>query len=196
MKLNFDVRGIGKKITKIPKLYKIIFILVFNILIFASLFYFVVLPQIEIKKKLLTEYEGLKLNLDKMAAIRSNMGKFQQEYAQLQEVLKKALKQLPETKDVPNLLRNVSKTGAETRIKIKYFEPKAIQNKEFYAELPFEIRYSGPFHNIGYFFDGVRKLERIINISSFVITHDAKGVSPRTVLEGACLAKTYVYLPK
>jgi type IV pilus assembly protein PilO len=79
-------------------------------------------------------------------------------------------------------------------MKITYFEPKTMQNKEFYAELPFSIRYSGPFHNIGYFFDGVRKLERIINISSFTLTSDPKAIPSRMILNGDCVAKTYVYI--
>jgi type IV pilus assembly protein PilO len=127
-------------------------------------------------------------------AIKNNMPKFRHEYAQIQELLQQTLKQLPETKDIPNLLRNVSNIGSETRLKITYFEPKALQNKEFYAELPFSIRYSGPFHNIGYFFDGIRKLERIINITSFTLTSDPKAIPARMVLSGECVATTYVYM--
>jgi type IV pilus assembly protein PilO len=192
MKLDLNVKGIGKKLTKVSRIYKLIFILGINILIFVLLFFFIIKPQFETKKKLLTEYQGIKKDLEKMIAVKNNMEKSRKEYTELQEALKQVLKQLPETKDIPNLLRNVSNVGTETGIKVKYFEPKAMQNKEFYAELPFEIKYSGSYHNIGYFFDGVRKLERIIHIANFSL--DSKGTPAKIVLEGSCLAKTYVYL--
>jgi type IV pilus assembly protein PilO len=192
-KLEFDAKGLGKKIVKIKRVYKLIFSLCLNLLIFALLFYFLIIPQFETKDTLSAEYEKLKRELDSMVAIKNNMDKYRNEYAQLQEVLQQMLKQLPETKDVPNLLRNVSTTGTESRLKVTYFEPRAIQSKEFYSELPFAIRYDGQFHNIGYFFDGIRKLERIINITSFSLTFSPKSNSSKTVLSGECTAKTYVY---
>jgi type IV pilus assembly protein PilO len=193
-KIEIDFKGIRKKIAKIKRIYKLLFSLIFNVLIFALLFYFIINPQLETKRHLLGEYNKIKYELDNMIAIKNNMPKFRQEYAQLQELLHQTLKQLPETKDIPNLLRNVSNIGSETRLKITYFEPKTLQNKEFYSELPFSIRYSGPFHNIGYFFDGIRKLERIINITSFTLTSDPKAAPTRMVLTGECVATTYVYM--
>lgn len=194
MKLSLDPTEIKKKIIKIPTIYKLIFCLFFNGLIFAALFYYLIMPQIETKRLLNEEHVKLKQQLDNMVAIKNNMEKFRKEYAQLQEMLQQTLKQLPETKDIPNLLRNVSTLGTETRLKITYFEPKPVQNKEFYAELPFTIRYNGPFHHIGYFFDGIRKLERIINVTSFSLAPDPKKVAGKLNLTGECTAKTYVYL--
>src|SRR5665647_2145297 len=102
----------------------------------------------------------------------------------MQELLQDVLKQLPETKDIPNLLRNITNVSEETRLKIKYFEPKEIRNKDFYSELPFEIKFSGPFHNTAFFFDGVRKMDRLVNINSFSL--EAKSTSKNAVLEGSC----------
>ncbi len=194
MKLSLDTTEIKRKIVKIPKTYKLIFCLFIGALVFAALFYFLVIPQLETKKQLNEEYAKLRQELDNMVAIKNNMEKFRKEYAQLQELLQQMLKQLPETKDIPNLLRNVSNVGTETRLKITYFEPKQVQNKEFYQELLFNIRYSGPYHHIGYFFDGIRKLERIIDITSFSIAPEAKKSPGKLNLVGECIAKTYVYL--
>lgn len=193
-KLELDLKGITKKIAKIKRIYKLLFSIGFNIFIFVLLYFFVITPQLETKIKLETEYGKFKKELDNMVAIKNNMQKFRQEYSQLQELLQQMLKQLPETKDIPNLLRNVSNIGSESRLKITYFEPRTLQSKEFYAELPFVIRYSGPFHHIGYFYDGVRKLERIINITSFSLTSDVKAAPGTLALTGECTAKTYVYV--
>jgi len=130
--------------------------------------------------------------LNKLKDLKNNLEKHRREYTQMQEQLQDVLKQLPETKDVPNLLRNITSVSEETRLKIKYFEPKEIKNKEFYSELPFEIKFSGPFHNTAFFFDGVRKMDRLVNITNFSL--EAKGTSKSLVLEGTCSANAYVYV--
>jgi type IV pilus assembly protein PilO len=193
-KLEFDFRAITKKIAKIKRSYKILFSLVVNVLIFSVLFYFFITPQIDTKHRLAADLSKLDSELHSMIAIKNNIQKHRNEYAQLQEVLQQMLRELPETKDIPNLLRNVSNAGAEARLKITYFEPKPVQNKEFYGELPFTIRYNGPFHHVGYFFDSVRKLERIINITSFSLALEPKSSPTNITLSGDCTAKTYVYL--
>lgn len=198
MKVGIDPKGLGKRIVRIPRIYKLIIILLINIAIGGLLFYLFINPQFEEKERLLAEYEGLKREMDKMVAIKNNMAKYRKEYAELQEVLQQVLKQLPETKDIPNLLRNVSNAGTEASVKITYFSPKPVTTKEFYAELPFDIRFTGPYHNIGYFFDSIRRLERIINITNYTITLEDRKGSPNTIqpitLNGLCTAITYVYL--
>jgi type IV pilus assembly protein PilO len=192
MKLDLKTSGISRAFDKIPIAYKIVVVLAINILLFVAVFMSVLSPQFELKGRLAGEYDQLVQDLNKLTLIKNNMPKYRKEYAQSQEALKGVLRQLPEKKDIPNLLRNVSTVGTESGTKIRSFEPKALVNKEFYGELPFEIKYSGSFHNVGYFFEGVRRLERIIDISSFSL--DAKGPPTKVVLEGICLAKTYVYL--
>ena len=192
MKIGIDPKTIGKKIIKIPKIYKLIIILALNIVIFGLIFHFILTPQFETKNKLISEYQTLKKDLDRLVNIKNNMDKYRKEYAQLQEMLRGMLRQLPETKDIPNLLRNITNVGEETRLKLKFFEPKQLQNKDFYAELPFEIKFSGPYHNVAYFFDGIRRLERIINITSFSLV--GTGPMTKTSIEGVCTARAYVYL--
>lgn len=192
MKLSSDFKGIGSKLSRISKGQKLFIVIGLNIIIFVFLFFFLINPLLETKKKLTNDYQLVKKNLDKMVDIRNNMEKYRKEYAQVQEVLGDILRQLPETKDIPNLLRNVSTIGSETRVKVTYFEPGTVQNKDFYGEFPFKFKFVGPFHNIGYFFDGIRRMERVIDVTDFTLV--AKGNPPRIVLEGDGSAKSYVYL--
>ncbi len=194
MKMNMDLKGLGRKLGKIPRIFKVLFILLVHGAVFAAFFYVLIVPQMETKDKLLSEYEEIRRNLDKMVAIKNNMPKFRKEYEEMQQVLSQALTQLPDTKDIPNLLRNVSSLGTETMIRVRYFEPKSLQTREFYSELPFEIRYTGPFHNLAYFFDGIRRLDRIINITNFSLEVPPRGDPAKVVLQGQCTARTYVYL--
>jgi len=193
-KLNISLSIIEKKIVKIPKIYKFLFSLVFNIGIFLLCFFLIISPQLEEKDRLKREYDELKKELDRMKAIKNNMNKYREEFARINALYQESLKQLPENKDIPNLLRSVTNLATETRMKITYFEPKPVQNKEFFAELPFVIKYTAPFHNVAYFFDGIRRLERIMTITGFTMAPAPKSVSGVLTLTGECTAKTYVYL--
>ena len=192
MKLSTDLKGIGSRLSRMSKGQKFFIVIGLNIILFIFLFFFMINPLIDTKKKLTNDYQLVKKDLDRLVDIKNNMEKYRKEYAEMKEVLGEILRQLPETKDIPNLLRNVSSIGSETRVKVTYFEPGTVQNKDFYGEFPFKFKFIGPFHNVGYFFDGIRKMERVIDIRNFSLT--AKGEPPRMVLEGDGSAKSYVYL--
>lgn len=192
MTLSTSFKGIGNKLSRMSKGQKLFIVIGLNIILFVFLFFFLINPLIDTKKKLTNDYQLVKKDLDKLVDIKNNMETYRKEYAQIQEVLGDILKQLPETKDIPNLLRNVSAIGTETRVKVTYFEPGTVQNKDFYGEFPFKFKFAGPFHNIGYFFDGIRRMERVIDIRNFTLI--AKGAPPHIVLEGDGSAKSYVYL--
>jgi len=191
MKVGLDTKGLVRKIEKIPAVYKSIIILVLVAVALAGLFYFVAKPKWEERTKLQKDYSDLRAELNKLKELQNNLEKHRREYAQMQEKLQDVLKQLPETKDVPNLLRNITNVSEETRLKIKYFEPKEIKNRELYSELPFEIKFSGRFHNTAFFFDSIRKMDRLVNITNFSL--EAKGTARDVVLEGSCTANAYLY---
>jgi type IV pilus assembly protein PilO len=192
MKLSVNYKGIGKKLPRMSKGQKLFVVIGLNVILFVFLFFFLINPLLDAKKQLNNDYQLVKKDLDKMVEIKNNMEKYRKEYAQMQDMLGQILRQLPETKDIPNLLRNVSSIGTETRVKVTYFEPGTVQNKDFYGEFPFKFKFVGPFHNVGYFFDGIRKMERVIDVRNFTLV--AKGTPPRIVLEGEGSAKSYVYL--
>jgi len=187
MKLRFN----GKSIAKTPRIYRIALMLALTVAAFAGVYFTLLVPQFDQKRFFTGEYQNAKQELDRLTAMKANFEKSQKEYIRLQENLERVLVQMPEEKDVPNLLRQVSFVSQEAKLRVKFFEPKPLQPKEFYVELPFELRYSGGYHNAGYFFDGVRKLDRIIHLANFSL--ESKIVASKLTVEGSCLAKTYVY---
>jgi type IV pilus assembly protein PilO len=179
-----------KGIDKIFGRYRGILVVLLNFVILAGGYFLFLNSKFEERNRLKVEINSAQQELSKLTAIEKNLPRARQEYAELRNNLDVLLKQMPEEKEVPNLLRQVSFTAQEAKTRIKYFAPRDAQSKEFYAELPFDIKYSGSYHSLGYFFDGIRKLERIIHVTSFSL--EAKGAGERTVLDGSCIAKTYV----
>lgn len=175
----------------IPKQYSAPLIIILNILILVASYFIVFGAQFREKASLTQELTTARQELGKLTTIRNNLDKTRQEYNTLTSDLEEVMKEMPEEKEIPNLLRQISTTAQGSRTRITYFAPKDVQPADFYSEVPFEIKYSGLYHSLGYFFDGVRNMERIVHVTSFSL--ESKGTAQKPVLEGSCLAKTYVF---
>ncbi len=175
----------------IPKQYSLPLIVALNIAILVASYFLVFNGLFREKGALAGDLAKAEQERSSLTAIQNNLKNTRAEYTRLAADLQEMMKQMPEEKEVPNLLRQISTTAQGARIKIKYFAPKEVQPKDFYAELPFDIKYEGPYHGLGYFFDGIRNMERIVHVTNFSL--EAKGNAQKPVLEGSCLAKTYVF---
>ena len=60
--------------------------------------------------------------------------------------------------------------GKNAGLEFKAFRPRSEVPRDFYAEVPIEIEFTGGFHEIAEFFDRVAKLPRIVNVSELEMT--------------------------
>jgi type IV pilus assembly protein PilO len=112
------------------------------------------------------------------------------------------LTQLPNEKEIPEILKTISSLGKESNLEFTLFRPKAEEPQQFYAKVPIELVALGNYHNIGIFFDKVSKLPRIINVVDFSMTK-AKDVKemrgkdePQIMLKTSCMINTYRFIEK
>ena len=82
----------------------------------------------------------------------------------MQGILLKAMKLLPEKKDIPTVLTEISSIANAQRLEILSFKPQPEQVRSFYAAIPVEMEFQGPFHNVVSFFDKVGRMGRIVHI--------------------------------
>jgi type IV pilus assembly protein PilO len=153
-----------------------------------------------------TEMKGLKVELNNLArelneskAIAKDLQKFKDQVAKLNIELANALTQLPNEKEIPEILRNISTLGKESNLEFTLFRPKPEEPKQFYANVPIELVVLGSYHNTGMFFDRVSKLPRIINVVNFSMASakDVKGRGEAQILvKTSCLVNTYRFLEK
>ena len=73
---------------------------------------------------------------------------------------------LPQKKEIPSLLTNISALGTNSGLNMAKFSPGGERRKEFYAEIPISLSLRGPYHNIGNFLYEVSKLDRIISATN------------------------------
>ena len=78
------------------------------------------------------------------------------------------LEQLPNSAEIPSLLKNVSDLGKESGLDFLKFAPSGEARKDFYAEIPVSIVVNGDYHSFAQFADKVSHYPRIVNLSNIV----------------------------
>ena len=139
----------------------------------------------------------LENELNNSKAIARDLQKYNEQVAKLNEELRSALTQLPNEKEIPEILRTISNLGKESNLEFTLFRPKPEQPQQFFANVPIELVALGNYHNVGIFFDKVSKLPRIINVVDFNLTKakDIKGKSENEILlKTSCMISTYRFI--
>jgi type IV pilus assembly protein PilO len=126
-------------------------------------------------------------------AIVQNLEAFKAECRNLQIELQAALAQLPNKKEIPTLLQSISNLGRESGLEMPYFKPGNTVKKDFYAEVPVDIKLLGPYQNLLSFFYQMGELPRIVTVQDLTI-HYAPKEAPADYLDAACKAVTYRFL--
>ena len=117
------------------------------------------------------ESQAAKLRTE-IATAKARAAKLDEHLAEMEEVKRlfaEASVLLPQKKDIPSLLTNVSALGTNAGLIMNTFNPGNERKKEFYAEIPVSLRVNGPYHNVGSFLYEVSKLDRIISATNITL---------------------------
>lgn len=123
----------------------------------------------------------------------SNLPKLQKDLQEWTVRLKEAVAQLPDSKEIPELLTNISAKAREAGLEILLFRPRAENFRDFYAEIPIDIVARGGFYNAVAFFDEIGKLNRPVNIDN-IDFKNPKVSGDQVSLDISTLATTYRFL--
>ncbi len=111
------------------------------------------------------EYAKLNTELEKARKMVGNLARLEAEYERLHNQWLSAQELLPEAKEMPELLRQVTTAGNKAGVQFALFEPQPPTPKEFFAEHPVKIRVRGNYHQVGIFLSRLANLQRIVNVS-------------------------------
>ena len=111
----------------------------------------------------------------------------------LERKLEVALRQLPDSKELPVLLTDITSLGKNAGLDFKAFRPQEELRRDFYAEVPIEIEFVGDFHDVASFFDEVSRLPRIVNIGELDVSiSDESAMNTTLLVKGS--ATTFRFL--
>jgi len=126
-------------------------------------------------------------------AIVQNLPAFRAECRNLEVELQMAMAQLPNKKEIPTLLQNISNLARESGLEIPSFRPGLETKRDFYAEVPVDLKLTGSYPHLLHFLYRVGALPRIVNVANLSVQQASKAESPDQ-LDITCKAVTYRFL--
>ena len=147
-------------LSKVPAKQKIFVVVLLSVLLGVGYFYLFYTKAKAENDQLGKKLDELRSKVREQEVIARNLRSFQMEVARLETELGILLEQLPNSAEIPSLLRSVSDVGRDSGLEFLKFAPKGEARREFYAEIPVEIRVYGDYHSFVSFADRVGRLSR------------------------------------
>jgi len=166
--------------------------IVLAILVFALAFLFYFKPQNDKLKVLTKERVKVEQEVQNLKQKKRELDKIMADIAAMQAKLKTLEVNIPQRKEIADILRQIQALAYDSRLDVLRFAPGTEVNKDFYAEWPIPIQVSGNYHNLGLFFDRLSKFARVFTIENFTIKALTKQTDLNTV-SANWTAKTYFF---
>ena len=185
-------------VLELPSSKKILILIGILCVLTGIYFYLFFIPLQNDMRVLRTELDKLMKELNEGRMITRDLEKFKGQVEKLNVELTSALTQLPNEKEIPEILKSISRLGKESNLEFTLFKPKPEEPQQFYARVPIDLVMVGSFHNTGLFFDKIGKLPRIINVVDFNMTRakEVKGRETDIVIKTSCLITTYRFMER
>jgi type IV pilus assembly protein PilO len=185
---NLEFNDIGEWPTGV----KAFIVLLLAILVGVGWYYYDTQEQYAALERVRREEKDLRASFEEKQAKAANYEKYKAQLAEMQQTFGAMLRQLPNKKEVADLLVDVSQTGLAAGLEFQLFQPQNEIPKDFYAELPIKLRVVGDYHEFGEFVSGLAALPRIVTIHDIDIKPIAGQRAGGLVMEAT--AATYRYL--
>lgn len=175
------------KVITLPVKHKYGIVAVALIIPLVAYYFLLFTPKSKEIKNLKKNRTKLEAEVRQIEATVAKLDKHKEELKVTRERFKRASLLLPQQKEIPSLLTNISSEGTNAGLDFISFTPKGEARKEFYADIPINIQVKGPYHNVGTFLDHVSKLPRIVSVSSL-------SMGGPKMVEGEMLLNTNINL--
>ncbi len=119
-----------------------------------------------------------------------NLDLHKQQLREIDQSFGALLKQLPNRAQMDALLVDINQSGLGRGLQFELFKPAAAESvREFYAELPIQVRVVGNYHDMGAFASDLGQLSRIVTLNDVTIAASKEGQ-----LQMDATARTFRYL--
>jgi len=181
-------------LSKVPPRQKVLLAVLFCGLIVAGYYYLYYREASQRIDAMENQLAGLQSKIKEQQAIAGNLRSFQEEVRRLEAQLSMLLEQLPNSAEIPSLLKSVSDLGKESGLEFLRFAPSGEVKKEFYAEIPVSISVNGNYHSFALFSDKVAHYPRIVNLSNITFSSPKPSGDNLVLVTVNCTATTYRFL--
>ena len=118
-----------------------------------------------------------------------NLEALRAQKVQVDQYVERLQKQLPSKAEMAALLTDINQAGSGRGLQFELFKPAQVVVKDYYAELPIDIKVTGSYHDIGAFAGDMANLPRIVTLNNMALSTGKDGL-----LTLEAVAKTFRYL--
>jgi type IV pilus assembly protein PilO len=141
------------------------------ILLLTAGMYFLFITDLETKVAgIKADQSAKEITLAEKQAIADNLNERRKEMDALEQKFQEALTQLPEKKDIEELLSQLSDVGKKSGLEIARVVPGGEAAEGFYSRIPISMAVSGNYNEIAMFLQEIANLRRIVNVSDLRLT--------------------------
>lgn len=178
---------------ELPLIQRVLAYSVVFLLLVGIYWYLVQIPAAEQITAKQTRQSELEAEFAQLNKALKDPKKLREDIVEAEALFKEATKQLPEEKEIPELLRQVSNHGRDSGLEITLFRQQAETLHDLHAEVPVEMAVRGGYHQIALFFEKVRHLDRIVNVSDIAMKNP-QMTDGRLQVDSSFFATTYRFL--
>jgi len=172
-----------------PALPKALALLGLFVAILVGAYFFDWQGQLEALDGGRAEEQRLKGDYVKKKQQSVNLDLHRQQLREIDSSFGTLLKQLPNRSQMDALLVDINQAGLGRGLQFDLFKPAPQETlRDFYAELPIQLKVAGSYHDIGQFASDIGQLSRIVTLNDLSLAATKEGISMDAV------AKTFRYL--
>ncbi len=185
-----------QKIGELTKVQRLLICVGTFVLIGVGFYFLLIGPQFNTLK---SSEETLNNERRTLATYKSKaltLPKEEARMAEVQEQFNIAMTALPDKRELPSLLDEISKAGKSAGLEVQLFQPENTVDSQFYKEIPLSMTVRGGYHQMADFFYQVAGLNRIVTIPSISMDRvkPEKDSTARNVIQMKCRAVTYMFV--
>lgn len=158
-----------ERLAKLPRPQRLVVYGLLGVLVVVVWWFSFMSPALDEISKLESDGAGLRKQLAEVEARAKNLASLEGELEALKADLKQALKELPNDREIPGLLKGISTLGRNVGLEVRKFQPQPEGVREYVAEVPVTLEVEGSYHEVGMFFDRLAKMNRIVYVRNITM---------------------------
>ncbi len=137
-----------------------------------------------------SEYAAKRNELAEKQEIADNLVERKRELDKAEADFQAALTEMPEQKDIDELLAQLNDVGKKSGLEISKVTPAEETPDKFYAKIPINMSVKGNYHEIAMFLQEVSNMKRIVNVNNIKFVQPS-AKNDKVILGADFLATTF-----
>jgi type IV pilus assembly protein PilO len=179
------------RVGKLSRRNRLFICLAALVLVGGAYYYFFFMPR---QDRLMDVSQTLEARNNKLITVKRqarSLKEWETKMARVEEAFYIATRALPDKKEIPSLLKSVSRAGSSAGLNFVLFQPDPEVARDFYKEIPLSMKVEGNYLQVADFFFQVSRLNRIVNIRNIALRRNKSAAG---VIEMDCKAVTYMFV--